>query len=53
MDSWQLWAIAGASPHDVSRTVVSHGGVDLAARWHRRPEVVEQVMVEWLRYSPH
>jgi hypothetical protein len=51
MDSWQLWAIAGLSPHDLSRTVVSHGGVDLAAQWDRRPEVVEQVMVEWLRYQ--
>jgi hypothetical protein len=26
-------------------------GVNLAARWHRRPEAVKQVMVEWLSYQ--
>jgi hypothetical protein len=26
-------------------------GVNLAARWHRRPEAVKQVMVEWLGYQ--
>jgi len=40
MDSWQLWAIAGLSPHDFSRTVVGRG-VDLAAQWGRRSEVVK------------
>jgi len=42
--------IAGLSPHDVRGTLVGHGG-GLAARWDRRPEVVKQVMVEWLRYQ--
>jgi hypothetical protein len=42
-------AIAGASPHDVRGTLVSHGGVDLAARWGSQVGVLKHHKVTFAR----